>query len=60
MAPGPSSIFQDGILKPGVYKIQNLYAETYLDVHLHSMELCCRPAKDLESGRGLVRLCPPL
>lgn len=52
-----SSIFRDGKLIPGVYKIQNLYAETYLDVHLHSMELCCRPARDLEGKRGFVRPC---
>lgn len=55
----PSPIFQDGKLKPGVYKIQNLYTDTYLDVHLHSMELCCRPAKDLENKRGFVRMSPP-
>ena len=55
-----TTIFQDGKLKPGIYKIQNLYTENYLDIHLHSMELCCRPAKDLGNGRGLVRaLCPP-
>jgi len=52
----PSSIFNDGKLKPGIYKIQNLYFETYLDIHRHSKELCCRPVKDLEDGRGLVSL----
>jgi len=51
-----SSIFRDGKLKPGIYKIQNLFAETYLDIHLHSKKVCCRPARDLEDGRGLV--CP--
>jgi len=46
-------IFEGGILQPGVYKIQNIYTETYLDIHLHSMELCCRPANNLGAGRGL-------
>jgi hypothetical protein len=51
-----SSIFEDGKLKPGIYKIQNLYAQTYLDIHEHSREVCCRPAKNLERGKGLVCL----
>ena len=51
----PLRIFEDGKLKPGIYKIQNLRSETYLDVHHHSKEVCCRPARDLEDGRGLVR-----
>ena len=50
-----SSIFEGGKLKPGIYKIQNLQSETYLDIHLHSKKVCCRPAQDLEDGRGLVR-----
>ena len=49
------SVFEGGKLKPGVYKIQNIYTEAYLDIHLHSMEMCCRPANDLGAGRGLVR-----
>ena len=54
--PGdPLSIFENGRLKPGVYEIQNLYSQTYLDIHEHSRETCCRPAQDLEEGRGLVR-----
>lgn len=56
MAPAqrsPPTIFEGERLKSGVYKIQNLYTEGFLDVHLHSMELCCRPAKDLADGRGL-------
>ncbi|KAF9648157.1 hypothetical protein BDM02DRAFT_2342502 [Thelephora ganbajun] len=48
-----SSIFKDGKLKPGIYKIQNVYTETYLDIEVHSREMCCRPAKDLGEGRGL-------
>ncbi|KAF9783532.1 hypothetical protein BJ322DRAFT_1110426 [Thelephora terrestris] len=47
------SIFKDGKLKPGIYKIQNLRSDTYLDIHQYSNEVCCRPAKDLEEGRGL-------
>ena len=50
------SIFKDGKLKPGVYKIQNLYGQTYLDIHEHSKEVCCRPATALGEGRGFVRL----
>jgi len=54
--PGdPPSIFENGRLKPGIYKIQNLYSKTYLDIHEHSRETCCRPARDLEEGGGLVR-----
>jgi len=53
---GSSSIFQGDELKPGVYKIQNLSTENYLDVHLRSMQLCCRPAKDLEGKRGLWKI----
>src|SRR6266478_3214681 len=37
-----SSIFRNGKLKPGVYKIQNLYSQAYLDIHEHSRETCCR------------------
>jgi hypothetical protein len=55
-ARGTSSIFKDGKLKPGIYKIQNLYAQTYMDIHEHSRYLCCRPAKALGEGRGLVCL----
>ena len=49
-----SSIFQDGKLKPGIYKIQNIQSETYLDIEVHLRELCCRPSKDLGEGRGFV------
>ena len=56
MNPNTPSIFKDGKLKPGIYKIQNLFSETYLDIHRHSREVCCRPARDLGDGRGLVSL----
>ena len=58
----PLSIFKGEKPKPGVYKIQNIHSETYLDVEIRSRGLCCRPSKDLDEGRGLVRwyiLCYP-
>ena len=51
-----SSILSGGKLKPGIYKIQNLSAQTYMDVHEHLREVCCRPATALGEGRGVVRL----
>ena len=54
----PFPIFEDGKLKPGVYKIQNIYADTYLEVEAHSKELCCRSVNDLREGMGLVRPHP--
>jgi len=48
-----TSIFERGRVRSGIYKIQNLQTEGYLDIHLHSMEMCCRPANDLGVGRGL-------
>ena len=51
-----SSAFQDGKLKPGIYKIQNLFHDAYLDIHEHpAREMHLRPAQDLREGRGLVR-----
>ena len=47
-----ASIFENGKLKPGIYKIQNLRSETYLNIYRHSKELCCRPARDLGDGGG--------
>ena len=49
------SLFRDGKLKTGIYKIQNIRSDTYLDIHQHSNEVCCRPARELDEGRGLVR-----
>ena len=51
----PLTIFEGGRLRPGIYKIQNLYHQNYLDIQEHSRQLFCRPARDLEDGRGLVR-----
>ena len=50
-----TTIFENGNLKPGIYKIQNIYTETFLDIEVHSREMCCRPKRDLGEGRGLVR-----
>jgi hypothetical protein len=55
--PHQIDIFENGKLKPGLYKIQNLVSKTYLDIHEHSMELCCRPASALEKDDGIV--CTP-
>ena len=55
-----SSIFEDGKLKPGIYKIQNIYSKKYLDIEVHSREVRCCYAKDLEEGEGLVRRYPLL
>jgi len=44
------SILEDGKLKPGIYKIQNLYTRTYMDIHDHLREVCCRPATALKDG----------
>ena len=49
------SIFQDGKLKPGIYKIRNVFTGTYIDIEEHSRGMCCRPARDIEEGNGLVR-----
>ena len=54
------SIYENGKLKPGVYKIQNIQSETYLDIEVHTREMCCRPAKDLGEGRGSVCRYPSL
>jgi len=48
------SIFEDGKLKPGIYKIQNIVAKTFLDCEEHTREMCCRPANELSEGKGLV------
>ena len=52
---GSSSVFKDEKLNPGIYKIQNIHTDTYLDIEVSTREVCCRPAKDLGEGRGLVR-----
>ena len=47
------SVFKDGKLKPGIYKIQNIVGHTYADIRENTRELCCRPTVALE-GKGLV------
>ena len=59
MTPNPASILENGRVKPGIYQIQNLGSETYLDIHRQTKELCCRPTQDLAKGEGLVRLSLP-
>ena len=49
-----SSVFGDGRVKPGIYKIQNIETDAFLDIEVYSREVCCRPAGDLGEGRGLV------
>jgi len=53
--PHNHTIFEGGKLKPGLYKIQNLVSKTYVDIHEHNMEVCCRPASALEKDDGIVR-----
>jgi len=43
----------EGTQKPGIYRIQNIYTEGYLDIEVPSRDVCCRPARDLREGRGL-------
>lgn len=53
------SIFKDGKIKPGIYRIRNIVGQTYVDIREHNKELCCRPITVLE-GKGLVGTCPNL
>ena len=48
-----ASIFNNEKLKPGIYKIQNIVSQTYVDIREHTKELCCRPVTLLD-GKGLV------
>jgi len=48
-----TSIFENGKLKPGIYKIQSLKSETYVDIELDARGVCGRPTGDLGEGRGL-------
>lgn len=48
------SIFQDGKLKPGIYKIRNIVSKTYVDIKDDVRVLCGRPSTALEEGRGEV------
>ena len=50
-----SSILKGGKLKPGIYKIQNLVGQTFVEMKEDARQLCCRPAMVLSGGDGLVR-----
>ncbi|KAF9781762.1 hypothetical protein BJ322DRAFT_243167 [Thelephora terrestris] len=50
-------IFKAGKLRPGIYKIQNIVSQTYVDMRESPKELCCRPATLLE-GKGLWEILP--
>ena len=52
------SIFENGKLRPGIYKIQNVRSETFLDIKVHTREVCCCPAENLREGKGFVCRCP--
>ena len=49
-------IFESGKLMPGVYRIQNIVGQTYVDTLEHTKELCCQPSTLLE-GKGLASPC---
>ncbi|KAF9777282.1 hypothetical protein BJ322DRAFT_1188119 [Thelephora terrestris] len=53
------SMFEDGKLKPGIYKIQNIVGQNVRDIRDHSQELCCRPPlllKDKGCGKSSLRV----
>jgi len=47
------SMFVNGKLKAGKYKVQNLTGQTYLEILEDSRELCCRPGAVLSSQDAL-------
>ena len=53
--PDHPRIFEYGNLEPGIYKIQNLRSETYLDVHHHSKEVCCRPVHASDAQKWEIK-----
>ena len=50
-----SSILTDGKLKPGIYRIQNLVGQTFVEMQEGPRQLCCRTEAALSSQAGLVR-----
>jgi hypothetical protein len=50
-----SSILENGKLKPGIYQIQNLAGQTYVEMQESERQLCGRPATVLSTGDGVVR-----
>lgn len=54
------SIFRDGKLKPGVYKIRNTASHTYVDIQDNQKDLCCRPLSVLgDKGQVIWRPTRP-
>ena len=51
------SLLRDGKLKPGVYKIQNVASQNFVDVQDNQKDLCCRPINAL-GDMGQVTWCP--
>ena len=51
-----ATVLQDGKIKPGIYKIQNIVSKTYVDIKDDLRELCGRPSSALERSRGHVSL----
>lgn len=49
-----SSIYQDGKIKPGVYKIRNIVSKTYVNIKDDARELCGRPSRASEKGTNEV------
>ena len=52
-------ILEGGRIKPGIYKIRNIFGQTYLETREHFKELHYRPTMALGDGEGLVRLHVP-
>ena len=50
----PMSIFVNGKLRPGVYQVQNLTGQTFLEILEDTKEVCCRPAAVLSPQDALV------
>lgn len=62
LAPPPANlmpIFEDGKLKPGTYKVQNLKSQTYLEILEDTKDLCCRPREVLSGQDALVTSTHP-
>jgi len=51
-----SSILENGKPKPGIYQIQNLAGQTYVEMQESVRQLCGRPSMASSAGDGLVRL----
>ena len=51
----PMSMFVNGKLRPGVYQVQHLVGQTFLEILQDSKEVCCRPAAILSPQDALVR-----